>query len=387
METLRHLLNQIYEINRRYAELAKLSGDNFNVFSILGLSSNELSHSKIIAELLNPQGCHEQGDLFLKLFLTLFRDEERVNDFKTENAKVEVEKFIGSISTDNTKGGRIDIVITGANPKDQILIENKIYASDREKQIFRYTEFNKEALMLYLTLYGVEASEKSLGNVSSNGYRPVSYKETIVQWLEKCRKESVERPLVRETISQYINLIKSLTGQTKNKEMENEIINLLVKDIKNVESAFIISDNIDSLKREIIKKVLIPQMEELAKDFDMEFSIKSNNYFDEYWGFWFAKKEWKYVTIAFTFDARNFRDLVYGFSKQMEDTSIPSNLSNELKRHGENAFWWPLYYYLERYRNWDKDAFIAIVSEDKKMKLLIESKIKELLEIGEGLLL
>ena len=58
---------------RKLHESAELTGENFNVFSILQMESAEVkTHSAIIAELLNPQGSHSQGTLFLKLFLQLF---------------------------------------------------------------------------------------------------------------------------------------------------------------------------------------------------------------------------------------------------------------------------------------------------------------------------
>ena len=52
------------------------------------------------------------------------------------------------------------------------------------------------------------------------------YKNDIIQWLEKCRKEAVTHSILRETITQYINLIKYLTHQTINENMEKEIVKL-----------------------------------------------------------------------------------------------------------------------------------------------------------------
>jgi hypothetical protein len=42
-----------------------------------------------------------------------------------------------------------------------------------------------------------------------NDYSLISYKEDILAWLDKCRKEVAVYPLIRETITQYINLINS----------------------------------------------------------------------------------------------------------------------------------------------------------------------------------
>jgi hypothetical protein len=52
------LLQNVGTIVKKYQELAHITGENFNVFNILGLGTDELSHSKILANLLNVQGSH-----------------------------------------------------------------------------------------------------------------------------------------------------------------------------------------------------------------------------------------------------------------------------------------------------------------------------------------
>jgi hypothetical protein len=47
-------------------------GFHFNIFEILNLSTNEVrTHSAFISELLDQKGRHGQGDLFLRMFLSL----------------------------------------------------------------------------------------------------------------------------------------------------------------------------------------------------------------------------------------------------------------------------------------------------------------------------
>ena len=54
----------------KFAKLNEISIDKFNIFSILRKSSDEVNlHSKFIYELLNPNGSHQQGDIFLNLFI------------------------------------------------------------------------------------------------------------------------------------------------------------------------------------------------------------------------------------------------------------------------------------------------------------------------------
>jgi len=69
IDNVNHLLELVNSICQRYDVIAKSTGSNFNIFQTLDLQSDELSHSRIIAELLNPEGSHCMKDVFLKLFL------------------------------------------------------------------------------------------------------------------------------------------------------------------------------------------------------------------------------------------------------------------------------------------------------------------------------
>lgn len=380
-------LKQISEINKRYDEAAKLSGENFNVFQILGLSSDELSHSSFLATMLNPKGSHEQGELFLELFL----EEIKINEFTAKNSTVETEKFIGEIDPNFENGGRIDIVITESNPNKQIFIENKIYAGDQEKQLFRYSKNNKNAVLIYLTLYGTDASEASLGKLKPEDYLRVSYRENILNWLEKCKKESAGFPLLRETISQYIFLIKKLTGQSRSKLMEKEIIEIIMSDNKNIESAFIISNNINKLKKEIIHTKLLPYLEIKYSNspYNMKFTLKNDKYLSAYWGFSFEKEEWKNIKIQFEFEAGDLQNLIYGFCRKDSKVDLPDHIKN-LNQSGKykTSKAWPLYSFMSKYKDWDKDVFVLLSTnhdKDNDVFLAIESKINELLDITKGM--
>lgn len=133
-QPLQNFLTQISAIIRQYSKIAELTGENFNVFNILGLTTNEVrTHSAFIAELLNPNGSHGKKDTFLSLFL----QQMEIKDFYSEDARVVVEKHVGFISSDTTEGGNIDII---AIDKDNraVIIENKIYAPDQPSQLLRF---------------------------------------------------------------------------------------------------------------------------------------------------------------------------------------------------------------------------------------------------------
>jgi hypothetical protein len=252
-------LIQGLQISKHHKEISRLSGENFNIFKMLKLETKEVRlHSSFLAEFLNPKGTHGQGDLYLNLFIEIIRKrkhkEEKISHFHVKSTTVEIEKYIGKINEDKTEGGRIDILLTDENSQ-HIIIENKIYAGDQNKQLLRYHNFDKNALILYLTLEGAKPSEESTDNqVNKSHYLAISYENEIIQWLEACKKESVSLPIIRETLSQYINLLKHLTKQTVEDTMSKEIEELIYNNPDYVESIELFSGVLDNIVKDTTKK-------------------------------------------------------------------------------------------------------------------------------------
>jgi hypothetical protein len=247
------LLNQASTVIKHHNEIAQISGERFNLFKIINLTTNEVRvHSALLAELLNPQGSHGQGATFLDLFMRLF--EFPVLDL--ESCRVDVEKNIGQINEDGTRGGRIDIFISDKKG-NCIAVENKIYAGDQDNQLIRYHNYCKEgnwknSALLYLTLNGKEATKDSCGELKCNDdYLAISYQKDIIGWLEACRKECVLLPVLREGITHYINLIKLLTNQIGSQKMQDDILKLITSNPKYFEAADVLAKNIDSVKSSI----------------------------------------------------------------------------------------------------------------------------------------
>src|SRR5690606_1578346 len=92
MKGINQFLNEIKTIADSYKRMAEATGENFNIFSLLQVETDEVrTHSRFIAELLNPNGTHNQGDVFLKKFLQSF---PQIEDFDTENTRVFVEYYV-----------------------------------------------------------------------------------------------------------------------------------------------------------------------------------------------------------------------------------------------------------------------------------------------------
>jgi hypothetical protein len=239
MENTQFLLKRVETTKWKYDKVLHQSQHMFNIFSILRDEHDEVNlHSLFLAELLNPKGTHEQGNVFLRKFLDL----NEISEFQLKNTYVKKEYK------------NIDILI--ANDTQAIILENKIYAEDQPRQLARYykiiqAEGFKDIFVIYLTLDGNDPSRQSIDNAFEDDilYK-VSYKDDVNSWLDECLKEVVLFPVLRETIVQYQRLTKKLTGQTLIQGYIMEVTDLLL-DEKNIELATDISQALVKVRQEI----------------------------------------------------------------------------------------------------------------------------------------
>ena len=66
MEKLLQEVNDIIRENERRQDLSYKNGESFNLISVMQMEWDETkTHSRILADLLNPNGSHGQGTIFL----------------------------------------------------------------------------------------------------------------------------------------------------------------------------------------------------------------------------------------------------------------------------------------------------------------------------------
>lgn len=152
----------------------------------------------------------------------------------------------------------IDIFIRKGNDS-AVIIENKIDASDSnhegEGQLEKYYReaieegYSKDNIdIYYLTLDQHEPSEES---VSTSGKYPelaekvqcISYGSEIIEWLNECAKESYAKPILRESINQYKNLLQKMTNNESSVSERIELMNIVGKNTDNLESAMFLIKN------------------------------------------------------------------------------------------------------------------------------------------------
>ena len=228
--------------------------EKFNIFSALYKENDEVRlHSRFISVLLSPSSLHNQGDTFLKLFLKILS----IENFELDNVLV----FPDERSKSEYK--EIDILIINRISKKAIIIENKIGAKDSNQigkgQLEGYFNLiqNEEKipkeniLVFYLTLDGHLPSKESLGKYESldamNG-NTIDYEHEIQNWLNLCLQECISKPFLRESLLQYINLIKKMTNNNSDIKERLEIRNLIASSTESMQSAKLLVDNFKHVK-------------------------------------------------------------------------------------------------------------------------------------------
>lgn len=248
MYNLHYLLKEINLIRERYLALNE-EKEHFNIFTTLRDQSEEVTlHSRFLSSILDPHGLHGMGRFPLDLFLNV------LNSKLTFTNAV----FVMPNHENWTEYYEIDILIRDNSIRSAIIVENKIYASDsnhedRGQLEGYYQLIQKEGIpaenieVYYLTLDRHEPSEESL---NTNGRSPdlldkvrcIDYATEIKSWMTEVAKEAFDKPFVRESVNQYINLISNMTGDVEVKECL-ALLDLIGKNEDNLYSTRLLIEN------------------------------------------------------------------------------------------------------------------------------------------------
>ena len=405
MEELLNKINLLLQEESIIKREKKKRGEYFNVFEIMHAQSDEVhTHSAIIAALLNPKGIHGCRSAFLSLFMEklsdLLQKDLKLPDYEEydlEKCKIYVEHYAGNLTSDKEEGGRIDIIIEFKSAKRDrdyaVILENKIYANDQAKQLYRYKQFADKQygkghyLIIYLTLDGHYPSE---GSITSKEYMlkdgvdfcRMSYGDFILEWLSACKDKASSVPIVRETITQYYNLIAKMTNRDMETSINEELINMFANR-RNISAVFKINQIYNDVLNRVCNTTLLEQIKEIADDLNLHCKCRQTNWCKRWNGqFFFSKHEWKHFCIGFEFMRDNLSDFNYGirYKEETEKGTLTDVEEKIRKRLNDGRFrqnlWW-VFFKPFKYNNWNDDVFIRLYNGETELE--IKRNIEELL--------
>lgn len=394
------------------AELDRHLARRFNVFDYL--RTDELGLSSIIADLLDPQGPHGQGTLYLETFAQGLGEQVYRLDLSGERISVVVEKVIPS-------NRRIDVYVKiGSGDATQCLaIENKPYAEDQEKQIKEYLDylsrrFDNRFVLIYLSPKGEGPSnwsipKKELGKWKDSfailpystfgsdrqgesqqnkpdGFEGFRLPFSLADWFKKCRR-SCEVDRLRWFLRDAEAFCqRTFGGQTMTTDCETRAVReyLLSNPEKNLAIARTVYASWPAIRDKICKTFfdqLCLRVESKAKEAMPEFA-DDLRVGQQYWGarkwadcFWLYRMSWRQykeehsfpkgrTAICMEVAEKSPNGWLYGVVCP-KSQDVLSESDKERRLHlvaelheelgvGSKSTVWPWWKYVdERYRNWD----------------------------------
>lgn len=359
------------ELNNGIKKLyGKTLAPGFNSFNFWTLDENKVS--EILAFFLDPNANHNQGNIFLNIFLNYIKQNELLK--YNENVKVQCE-----FASD--KNRRIDITLFFGNNEFIIGIENKIYEEtlDQYDQLRHYSEYlkkitNDNYLLIYLAPQNKRISENSLSEenkiqlLGQNKLIQINYENDIISCIHAF-STMAESDRVRSFLMDFEKTLKQMyIGEDFMNENEL-ILNYAFQNTENLILALKIGNAVSEIKNKLYKK------------FDEQISELGNELKIETEGFHFTPINWKKHRISFSFEMNG---LIYGITRKEFDKgkTRDEELENVLGGKWNVSNWWICWRIL--YSNFDinPDNFVNI--ENGIMKGQIKSIVEDLIHKTVG---
>lgn len=212
----------------------------------INISQKENTHSKIIADLLNPNGEHRLGYGFLINFLQqigIVIGQKSTLDEKSAITEVNIttEHYApAKVGGNDECRGRIDIFVrlTCNGKKYALIIENKLNdAPDMDKQLLRYNEYvranydESERITVYIPRIGKECSRyKDAKVINSSGLADI-----IDETLRK--SNSIHKPAI-QAYSNYLRNIGKYNRIMDNAELLAKMTNDDIQKARVIKEAY-----------------------------------------------------------------------------------------------------------------------------------------------------
>ncbi len=274
------------------------------------LRTDECGLSRCLVDLLNPQGKHGQGRLFLDLLL------ERLNA-NTWAGKDQCHEVVAEKIIENMR--RIDVYLKFN--RGVIGIENKPWAKDQEQQLSDYADWLKkdangrEWHLVYLCNHDpAEGSidQDKLKEIEDN-FEILNYNK-VVEWLERCA-EKAKAMSVRVFVNELAKFIRTNINMEIDMSEYCEIKKSILSSAENLESALLISRSIPEIKNNLIRQFVLDLTGKIMKkpyrvEWDQNFQSGG-----EWSGFNFVFRENQDKYLRFQF-YRKFEGLSWGIARK-----------------------------------------------------------------------
>ena len=284
------LLTEVKGIVEKHKKVDEMTGKNFNIFKVCEIDEKEVLICRFIYQLINPKGLHNQGDAFLRKFITdvlggVISDSDGKDDSErlviTENELLNVKVYKEFVINNNR---RIDLFIE--TNEHTIPIEVKIFAGDQENQCNDYLKYSKNSKLYYLTLFGDPPSDYSYNynNIKEKSVNfedeldqkiedikdeisCISFRDHIVPWIEDCIKDIniIDKKQIVDNLMQFLNAVRGLCNMGDN-DLNNNLKDIL-EESKNFEAYIEMKKCERDIKIDVLTKI-VERLNAWAKEND-----------------------------------------------------------------------------------------------------------------------
>lgn len=306
----------------------------------------EVALSRVMADLLSPEGSHGYADRFLAAFLMCI-SETRFGD-SARMARIKV--------NDPTDDGRL-IDVTVSSEQFILGIENKPWAREGPEQVKDYLQELKKKktangyLLLYLSGDGSSPSSLTPEEIESltkqNRFRVLKYWTILNSWLDRCEREclAVEGAELRS----FLGFFRRYTSAREEVQMLAEYI-LEDQSGERLRIALAVADSVDKVRDSIIRAFAADIRKTLSAALGEKVEIVETLTYERYSGIYLRLPAWSYSVAVesqrpgceFIFGLRNDK------AKPTPDPKFPrlvARLTDKLGR-GKRSNSWEWYNYL-----------------------------------------
>ncbi|WP_367111585.1 PD-(D/E)XK nuclease family protein [uncultured Psychrobacter sp.] len=367
----------------------------FNIFDYI--NTDELGLSRILAELLNPQGTHGQHAEFLRSFikhcLPSIVEDDNWHPFieYLEGTNVIVEETTWASDTRRRMDIYIECIVD--DKSYGICIENKPYASDEFEQLKDYAiELESRKLthwhLIYLNEHSDTPSEHSIkadkldAFIKENKFSVLKFSD-LIDWLKTCQVQC-QNHSVTEFLTQLIKFIQKQFMGIESMNTDNAVLEMMQKNEDYIEASIQISSNIERMKNELMKKLIQNIKVEFSRNYDKNsylLDISNVGEGKNYEQINFTIPSFDEGYICFEFQGAGFDKPYIGIKINSDKTTnkldiekIKNTLKTELngKRISSSSLW-PAGYCFEP-QNWKNfsEAWVLIDKDEMANKILEE---------------